>query len=180
MAGKLKRLWDIIKGVKDDTTYAEATKSLLRVENVIQQLAMSFPDVTSFDLAMVKNQWNDVPSEVSQGVSTMGLHLSDEYRSILTYYTANAYIAPHLHSTEWEIIKILEGEAHDTISNVTLKKGDIYIIPKGVAHHVISEEECYMYILFTTHKEFLKIPHTEPDIARQFIEKHNLTKAKKL
>ena len=110
----------------------------------------------------------------------MGLHLSDEYRSILTYYSKNAYICPHLHSKEWEVIKILEGTAYDKISGVALSQGDIYVIPKGVAHHVITDEECYMYILFTSHKEFLKIPHTEPDIAKQFIEQYKEKVAKKL
>ena len=180
MANSIQRFWNIIKGVETESTYAEATNALLRVENVIQQIKADFPNVTSFDFKTVKNKWTDLPAEVSQGVSTMGLHLSEEYRSILTYYSANSYIAPHTHSNEWEVIKVLEGSAYDTISKVTLNKGDIYIIPKGVAHHVTSENECYMYILFTSHKEFLKIPHTEPDIAKRFIEKYKFTKAKKL
>jgi len=115
----------------------------------LNQIGMDFPDIRSIDFNTVKNQWRDLPTDVSTGVSTMGLHLQEDYRSILTFFKPEGEIKAHKHNHEYEIMRILEGTCYDTLTNQKLETGDIYIIPKGQAHHIITkEEECYLYILF--------------------------------
>lgn len=176
----LSRLISAIFG-KASLVYTEAQESIDRVYAKVNYVGMEFPDVHSFDFQVVKNEWNQLPEAVSHGVSTMGLHIEDDYRSLLVHYTADAYITPHVHSKEWEIIKVLEGECYDLISNTTIAKGDTYIVPKGHRHHIVSKtEECYMYILFTEDSKHLIIPHEEPDIAVRMIKNKCIKKAQKI
>ena len=78
-----KNIWNILTGRQCNATYAEAVASCLRIENAIQSINANFQEVASQDFNIVKNRWTDLPLKVSRGVSTMGLHLSDEYRSVL-------------------------------------------------------------------------------------------------
>ena len=161
--------------------YSEAMSSLKRIQQKINKVTMEFPNVSSFDFKLVKNKWGKLPPEVCTKVEVMGLHVDEDYRSMLCFYSPGGEIKAHQHSKEWEIIQILEGSCYDKLTDTRLTKGDVYIIPRGMNHHIISEdEECYMYILFTEHKENLIIPHTEPDLAKKFISKKRLTQPEKI
>lgn len=175
-----KKFWEIMCG-KNDKGYDNAVKSLNKIYKQVNRIGMKFPDVHSFDFEVVKNTWKPLPTDVATRVETMGLHIEDNYRSVICHYGTFAEILPHKHSNEWEIIQVLEGSIYDTFTDTTLQKGDVYIIPRGMEHHIISkEEECYMYILFTEHKEHLVIPHTEPNLAKEFISKRKLTQPQKI
>ena len=50
-----------------------------------------------------------------------------------------------------------------------LNKGDVYVIPKGKTHNIVTgNNECYLYTLFTSDKKYLKIPHEESTNAKSF------------
>lgn len=166
----MKRFWDIISG-KCSNSYIEAVESLERIENVIKDINHRIPDIRSFDFSSVKNKCSKLMPELC-GTPTMSINVSDEYRSIIGYYCKESLTITHVHSTEWEVIKVLEGSAEDKISGTKLTKGDIYVIPKGVTHHITTDDECYLYVLFTSDREFLKIPNSEPKSLKKVIENH--------
>lgn len=172
--------WDKILGRKPSPTYAEAVNSLRRIEESISKIKTSITNVDATDFNVVKNQWTDLPADISERVSVMGLHLGDDYISLLGYYTPNATVKPHQHKNEWEVIKILEGEAYDKTNNIKLTKGDVYIIPRNKIHNIVTKDsECYLYALFTSDKKYLKIPHTESDAAaKKYIHDINDTELK--
>lgn len=166
MLSKARTYWNRLIGLTKDSTYAEAISSLKHVEESISKISTSIMNVDSSDFNVVKNTWVDLPEDMSYGVSVMGLHIGEDYTSLIGYYTPHAYVKPHQHKKEWEIVKILEGEAYDKANDIRLTKGDVYIIPKNKTHNIITlGKECYLYALFTTDKKFLKIPHTESDAA---------------
>lgn len=161
--------------IRTNKVKSNAYKSCLtKIETLkerINLIGMDFPDVYSFDFQTIKNEWKLLPEEVSTGVSTMGLHLEEDYRSILTYFEKDAVLKPHKHTREYEVIKVLEGAFHDLTSKQTFEKGDVFIIPKGQVHEIVTRgEECYMYILFSEDDKHLKLFHREQEIAKQQIK----------
>lgn len=149
-----------------NSTYAEAVHCLARVENAIAKIHTSITNIDSNDFNIIKNKWVDLPSEISDGISVMGLHIDQHYTSLLGYYAKDATIKPHQHKYEWEIVKVLEGTAYDKTNDIVLKKGDVYIIPRNKIHGIVPlDGECYIYALFTSDKKYLKIPHTESEAA---------------
>ena len=155
---------------KKSTTFAHAINSLVGVEESIANISMNAQDINFKSLEITKNFWTDLPKEVANGISCMALHIDNNYMSLLAYYQPNSSIKPHMHSNEWEVIKILEGSAYDETNDIQLNKGDVYVIPKGKVHNIITTDvECYLYTLFTSDKKYLKIPHSESDTAKNKI-----------
>ena len=151
-------------------TYAHAVTSLLDVEDKIAKISIIAPDINFKNLEITKNFWTDLPADVATGISCMALHIDENYMSLLAYYLPNSRIEQHVHINEWEVIKILEGSAYDETNDVQLNKGDVYVIPKGKTHNIITKNnECYLYTLFTGDKKYLKIPHEESDNAKSYI-----------
>ena len=172
-------IFDILFTNKKSARYQEACDSLSRVREIVSNITMDYPDVSSKDIETVKNQWIELADPIGKGVHTMGLHLEDDYRSILVHYQPDSFLAPHFHSKEWEIIMVLDGECQDLSTRTTLKKGDVYVIPKGAVHHVVTKDsECYMYIMFSDDQRHLKISDREKEIAKQLIGKKHPFKAK--
>jgi quercetin dioxygenase-like cupin family protein len=154
-----------ICGVNKD--YLQAKRALKKAEENINKICMIFPDVSSFDFQLEKNQWTTLPEGVATGVKTMGIHIGDDYRSILVHYEPDSFILPHYHSNEYEVLKIVEGQAKNLINGEIYERGDVVLIPKNKLHHIVTlEEECYMYILFTEYSEYLKLPHNEEEFVK--------------
>jgi quercetin dioxygenase-like cupin family protein len=172
-------IFDILFTTRKETSYDKACESLTRVEDIISNITMDYPDVSSKDIATIKNKWIELESPIADGVHTMGLHVGDDYKSLLVHYGQDSWLTPHFHSKEWEVIMILDGACEDKTTDTKLKKGDIFIIPKNAVHHVITTtEECYMYIMFSSNKHNLKISDSEKEIAKQLIGKRHSFKAK--
>jgi quercetin dioxygenase-like cupin family protein len=58
----------------------------------------------------------------------------------------------HNHENEDELFYILDGELLMEIENensITLKKGDIFVVPKGINHRVSSKYECSIMLIET-------------------------------
>lgn len=56
----------------------------------------------------------------------------------------------HAHDNEDELFYIVKGELLMEIEDqesFTMKKGDLYIVPKGIAHRVSSENECSLMLI---------------------------------
>ncbi len=58
----------------------------------------------------------------------------------------------HNHENEDELFYIIEGELLMEIENetsVTMKKGDMFVVPKGINHRVSSIDECSIMLIET-------------------------------
>lgn len=58
----------------------------------------------------------------------------------------------HNHENEDELFYILDGELLMEVeneTNISLKKGDMYVVPKGVNHRVSSKDECSIMLIET-------------------------------
>lgn len=168
----LSYFWNNILRTKTEqnNTYKKCLNKLDEIKLKVNMIGMDFPDIRSFDFDTKKNMWQDLPVDVCSGVSTMGLHLDGNYRSILTYFEKEAHLKPHKHSKEYEVIKVLEGSFFDLITNQTFEKGDVFIIPKGQVHEIVTKcEECYMYILFSEDEKHLHLFHKEQQRAANYI-----------
>lgn len=146
-------MFDTIKSIgREDKKHTSVMALLNRVEHKIERyVEMSFPDVTSFDFQLVKNEWKSLPNEISSGVKVMGLHIDEDYRSMLVHYNINAYIDQHYHSKEIEVIRLISGKLLDKVNNTYYQENDLITIDKGDLHNIVSvgEEEAYMIIVFS-------------------------------
>tara|TARA_R110001592_G_C13089914_1_gene743337 strand:+ start:1017 stop:1550 length:534 start_codon:yes stop_codon:yes gene_type:complete len=172
-------IFDIIFTKKKSETYKEAMQSLTRVEDIISNTTMDFPDVSSKDIQTFKNKWIELEDSIGKGIHTMGLHKGKDYKSLLVHHQENSFSAQHFHSKEWEVITILDGSCYDKSTDIKLKKGDVYIIPRNAIHQIITKDtECYMYVMFSSNKQNLKISDSDKEIAKQLIGKKHSFKAK--
>lgn len=173
------KIFDVLFTNKKSDSYQEAVESLSRVNSIVSNITMDYPDVSSREIKTRKNQWTELLHPVGNGVHTMGLHVGEDYKSLLVHYNSDSEMHPHFHSKEWEIIMILDGECIDVSTDAKLTKGDVYIIPRNAIHHVITnDKECYMYVMFSSNKHNLKISDSEKEIAKQLIGTKHSFKAK--
>lgn len=172
-------IFDVLFTSKKSKSYEDAIDSLSRVKDIITNISMEYPDVSSEQIETIKNKWVELSGPIGEGVHTMGLHSGKDYKSLLVHYKEDSFLAPHFHSKEWEIVMILDGECYDKSTDTNLTKGDVYIIPRGAVHHIVTNKtECYMYIMFSSNKHNLKISDRDKEIAKQLIGKQHSFKAK--
>ena len=55
----------------------------------------------------------------------------------------------HAHDTEDELFYILKGRLRIEMEKQTveLSEGDVYVVPKGVRHNPVAEEECHVMLV---------------------------------
>ena len=170
---KTLNVFDVLFTNKKSEKYTSAIDTLSRVDDIISNISMTIPDISSREIEVIKNQWVDLNHPIGEGVHVMGLHLEDDFRSLLVHYQADGHIAQHFHSKEYETILILDGSCEDISTGTQLVKDDLYIIPKNAIHHIVAKEECYMYVTFSTNQKLLKIGEDEKKKARSRIGKHS-------
>ena len=58
-------------------------------------------------------------------------------------------LAWHSHENEDELFLILKGHLRIEMENgnVDLKEGEMFIVPKGVRHNPVAEEECHLLLI---------------------------------
>ena len=58
-------------------------------------------------------------------------------------------LAWHSHENEDELFLVLKGSLSIEMENETinLKEGELYVVPKGVRHNPIAEEECHIMLI---------------------------------
>ena len=154
--------------------YTDAIECLNRAEYCMDRIGIEFSDQDSYNLPLVKNKWVTIAKKNAIGVHKMGIHMGRNYWSILTYIEENGYINPHIHTKDYEIIKMIEGKMKGMVTGKVFKRGDTFIIPKGRVHHLMAEDgECYMYMLFTKNSRNLKLPHQETEFVEEQIKSEN-------
>ncbi|MBX7218562.1 MAG: cupin domain-containing protein [Blastocatellia bacterium] len=55
----------------------------------------------------------------------------------------------HAHTDEDELFLILKGKLRIEMETgaVELKEGELFVVPKGVRHHPVAEEECHILLI---------------------------------
>ncbi|HLQ13744.1 MAG TPA: cupin domain-containing protein [Steroidobacteraceae bacterium] len=55
----------------------------------------------------------------------------------------------HAHDQEDELLYVLKGRLRIEFENgsVDLAEGDTYVVPKGVRHHPVAEDECHVMLI---------------------------------
>ncbi len=173
------KVFDLLFRKHKNPVYEEAIASLDRVKDIVSKIEVTSPNVASQEIEIVKNKWVPISEPIGNGVHTMGLHLEDDYKSLLVHYQKNSWTSKHLHSKEWEILMVLDGEIEDNTTGIILKKGDVYIIPRNAVHNIITRDsECYLYVMFSSDQHNLKITGSEREFAKQMIGKNHSFKAK--
>jgi mannose-6-phosphate isomerase-like protein (cupin superfamily) len=58
-------------------------------------------------------------------------------------------LAWHAHDNEDELFLVLKGELRIEMrgTSVTLREGDMYVVPKGVEHNPVAENECHVLLI---------------------------------
>lgn len=134
--------------------YLEAESILNRVQSKINRIGMNFPDISSFDFKLERYVFKKLPFSVSKGVRVMGIHLEEDYRSLVASFNLNSYILPHTHSSEIEVIQVLEGEIKDEVLCLVYEKGDIVKINKNQLHHITTgNKRSILYITFSENEK---------------------------
>jgi quercetin dioxygenase-like cupin family protein len=72
----------------------------------------------------------------------------------LAVFDAGKSNAEHVHPNCEEIVYVLEGEVTHTLGDqtTTLRAGDLIVVPRGVAHHLINDSgsACTTFIVFSS------------------------------
>lgn len=71
----------------------------------------------------------------------------------------------HAHDDEDELFYILKGELRIDFetSSIHLKSGEAYVVPKGVSHRPVAQQECHIMLIerkTTLHTGNVATPHT--------------------
>lgn len=55
----------------------------------------------------------------------------------------------HSHEGEDELFLVLQGKLRIEFENgqIELKKGDLYVVPRGMRHHPVAQEECLVMLV---------------------------------
>ena len=176
---KTLNVFDVLFSKSKNSKYDEAMESLSRVETIISSISVSIPDIASEEIEIFKNKWVEIKNPVGQGVHAMGLDIEGDYKSLLVHYQKNSYTAKHFHSNEYETILILDGSALDKSTGMTLNKGEFYVIPKNAIHEIVTtDEECYMYVMFSQSKHHLKLSDSAKKKAKAMMGKHSFKATK--
>lgn len=153
---------------KSHKKYVKAVECLDRAEYCINNIGIEFPNQDSYSLQLIKNTWVEMDDKDTTGVRKMAIHMGNDYWSLITHIEKGGSINPHIHKTQYEVIKMIEGRMKEMITGKIFERGDVFVIPKGKAHHIVAlDDECYIYNLYTEDERNLKLPHQETD----FLEK---------
>ena len=101
----------------------------------------AFPDVTNLDaaLAEVTDHWS--PRVVAQ--------VNDQYVKVAKLL---GQLVWHAHDHEDELFYVLKGQLrieYEGGRRVDLGPGSLHVVPRGVLHNPVAEEECWIVLIET-------------------------------
>ena len=76
-------VFDIIFSNKKNNTYKKAVDSLSRIKDIVTNISVQFPDVSSKDIKTIKNKWIELGEPIAKGIHTMSLHTNTEYATYI-------------------------------------------------------------------------------------------------
>lgn len=157
----MKTIFDRFFPAKNEN-YDKAKKNLKEVKKKFDGFVMSFPDITTQEIILIKDKWETLPKQISKGVEVMAVKATKEYKSLVSHYERNAYILPHRHSNLYEFGKIMAGQIQDRFTGKIYKKGDEYKFNPNQPHYLNTNgNECVVYSILTENGDFEMKPLPE-------------------
>lgn len=152
----------------NNESYNMAKNGLSRVKDKLSDFIDNFPDVTIPEILYIEQKWSMLPESLGEGVSVLGLDMTDNYSTLLAHYKANGYLVPHAHANDYELNKIIKGSITNKLSGERFDTGDTFIIDKNERHYLSANEETFVYCVITPNEEYLEVPHIKPDVLECF------------
>jgi hypothetical protein len=141
--------------------YPKAKSRLGKIKKSFEGFVIAFPDVTPDEIMLIKDKWEILPKQISNGVRIMALNIKDGMKSLLTHYAPNSYIVPHAHNTEYEFGKIIRGSVTNRLTGKIYYENDEYIFSPKEVHYLLSNKEgCVIHSTLTSNDsyEFQPLP----------------------
>lgn len=160
-------LFSKIFNYKNDT-FILAKNSLDNIKTKLINFTDNFPDVTIPELLFISNKWSNLPEQLGNGVSVLGLNLNKEVSTLLVHYNKGGFILPHEHKNEYELNRVIKGSISNEITGETFKTGQTFIINKNQKHYLTANEESFLFCLITSNKTLLKKPRITQKILSNF------------
>lgn len=119
--------------MNNETVQLEIAKERSKIAQMANRITMKF-DKKIVDVDIAKQwQW------VAPSVESIECALNDSDCTVINVrFGPGGIVRRHRHDRQEEIF-VVAGEIHDTISGVTTKQGDRYIIPKDTSHEIVSD-----------------------------------------
>lgn len=147
--------------------YIKAINGLKNVKRKFDGFVISFPDVTPNEIMLIKEQWETLPSSISNGVKIMALSFVNDCKSLLTNYNPNSYIKAHKHKDVYEFGLIMKGELVDKFTGKTYQTGDEYMFSPNEAHYLNSSSDgCVVYSALSSNPNFELNPLSEKVVSK--------------
>ena len=111
--------------------------------------------INSFDLETQTdyNSWSTIFE--CDDISCKLIKTPLEYTGFLVRYSMGAETGIHYNDSEYEILKVKDGEIINLQTNEHYKKGDTLVIDKNEKHNIRALSETYIFCIMTKHKNVL-------------------------
>jgi quercetin dioxygenase-like cupin family protein len=112
--------------------------------------------INSFDLELQTdyNSWSVIFE--CNDISCKLIRTPLEYTGFLVRYSTGAETGLHYNDSEYEILKVKDGEIINLETNEHYKKGDTLIINKNEKHNIKALSESYIFCIMTKHKSVVE------------------------
>ncbi len=151
----------------NNDSYITAKSCLTKIKDRLDNLVKEYPDVTPSEIMFVKDIWNRLPMTMGEGVCVMGIELRNDFKSLLSHFKKGAQLFEHEHDV-YELNKIIKGSITNVVTGETYKDGDTFIIKKNEKHHLLAEEETFVYCILTDDESLLITPKVKPILLKHF------------
>lgn len=151
----------------NNDSYIKAKSCLTKIKNRLNDLVESYPDVTASEFIVVKDEWKLLPECVGEGVCVMGIDLKDNFKSLLGHFKKGAQLFKHAHD-EYELNKVIKGSITNMVSGEVYDSGKTFIIKKNETHHLVANEETFVYCILTSDESLLITPKVKPILLKCF------------
>lgn len=134
--------------------YDKAISNLTKIKKRFDGFVIDFPDVTPNEIMFIKNKWEMLPKNLSDGVEIMALKAIDNCKTLLTSYNPYSYVVPHSHN-EFEYGMVLKGRLTNKLTGRVYTKGDTYMFVPNETHFLTTKaDSCLVYSALNSDPDF--------------------------
>lgn len=151
----------------NNDSYIKAKSCLSKIKDRLNDLVESYPDVTPSEIIVVKDMWKLLPIDIAEGVCVMGVELREDFKSLLGHFKKGAQLFEHAHD-EYELNKVIKGSITNKTNGEIYESGSTFIIKKNEIHHLVANEETFIYCILTSDESLLITPKVKPILLKCF------------
>jgi quercetin dioxygenase-like cupin family protein len=137
-------------------SYLEAEFMLTKIINKVERSGIEFPSIKSTNFDLEKYSPTSLSEDISNNVRLMGVHIDNDYRSMMAYFEPGSYIKPCLHPDEVIVFQVLKGEIIENVSCEIYEEGDTFVVKKNQLHEIIAETKATVFMTFSDSWEVLE------------------------